>query len=264
MFNMLSSAWRFRYFILSSISTEFRSRFIRSRLGGLWMILHPLSQVLIFSFALSAVLSARLPGIENRYAYGIYLMAGMLAWSLFTEIVSRCLTLFIDNGNLIKKLAFPKITLPIIATGTALVNNGLLFISMLAIFGAVGHSASAALFWLPGLVLINIAFSLGVGLTLGVLNVFLRDIGQIVPVVLQFMFWFTPIAYMTQIIPERYQPWLVLNPLIPLVTAYHEVIVYNRVPDVASLATTALIAGISLLLALVLFRRASPEMVDLL
>jgi lipopolysaccharide transport system permease protein len=123
MLGMLSSIWRYRFFILSSIKTEFRARFVRSRLGGLWMILQPLSQVLIFAFVLSTIMSARLPGINNPYAYSIYLMSGILGWSLFSEIVSRCLTLFIDNGNLIKKLAFPKITLPLVVVGSALVNN---------------------------------------------------------------------------------------------------------------------------------------------
>ena len=94
MFGIIESAWRFRFFITSSIRTELRIKFVRSRLGGLWMILNPLAQVLIFAFILSAVLSAKLPGIDNRYAYAIYLMSGTLGWSLFSEIINRCLTLF--------------------------------------------------------------------------------------------------------------------------------------------------------------------------
>src|SRR6266542_1065217 len=143
MFGMLFGAWRYRYFILSSIKTELRVKFIRSQLGGLWMILNPLAQVLIFAFVLSAVLSAKLPGIANRYAYAIYLMAGILAWSLFIEIVNRCLTLFIDNGNLLKKLVFPRIALPLIVTGSASVNNALLFLAILVIFGVLGHLPGA-------------------------------------------------------------------------------------------------------------------------
>ena len=145
MLGMLSGAWRFRFFIFSSVRTELRIKFVRSRLGGLWMILNPLSQVVIFAFVLSAVLSAKLPGIDNRYAYAIYLMAGTLGWSLFAEIVNRCLTLFIDNGNILKKLAFPKIALPLIVTGSALVNNILLFAAILAIFGMLGHAPGLAL-----------------------------------------------------------------------------------------------------------------------
>ena len=262
MFGMLTGAWRYRFFILSSVKTELRSKFIRSRLGGLWMILNPLSQVIIFVLVLSAVLSAKLPGINSQHAYAIYLMAGILGWSLFAEIVNKCLTLFIDNGNIIKKLAFPKITLPLIAAGSALVNNLLLFVAILAIFGVLGHPPGAALIWLPLLTAITIAFALGLGLTLGVLNVFMRDIGQAVPVILQFIYWFTPIVYMSNIIPVQYRKWLVLNPLTPIITGYQDILLRNRAPDLLSLGGTFSIALILLALALVLFRKASPEMVD--
>jgi lipopolysaccharide transport system permease protein len=259
---MLLAAWRYRFFIFSSIKTELRTKFIRSRLGGLWMILNPLAQVLIYAFVLSAVLSAKLPGIYKQYAYAIYLMAGILGWSLFVEIVNRCLTLFIDNGNILKKLVFPKIALPLIVTGSALVNNALLFAAILVIFGALGHWPGIALVWLPALMVVTIALALGLGLALGVLNVFIRDIGQVVPVVLQFLFWFTPIVYMVNIIPEQYRGWLVLNPLIPIVTGYQDVLLYNRAPNWADLGEVAILAAILLAFSLLLFRKASPEMVD--
>lgn len=262
MFGMLFAAWRYRFFIFSSIKTELQTKFIRSKLGGLWMILHPLSQVLIFAFVLSAVLSAKLPGIDNQYAYAIYLMSGILGWSLFAEIVNRCLTLFIDNGNLLKKLVFPRIALPLIATGSALVNNTLLFAAILTIFGMLGHIPGTEIFWLPILMIVNIALALGLGLALGVLNVFMRDIGQIVPVIMQFLFWFTPIVYMANIIPEEYRSWLEFNPMIPIITGYQNVLLYNHAPDWAGLGVIALVAFSLLAFALLLFRKASPEMVD--
>lgn len=262
MFGMLSGAWRYRFFISSSIRTELRTKFVRSRLGGLWMILNPLAQVLIFAFVLSAILSAKLPGIDNRYAYAIYLMAGTLGWSLFAEIVNRCLTLFIDNANILKKLAFPRIALPSIVVGSALVNNVLLFVAILVIFGILGHAPGSALIALPLVMLITVALALGFGLALGVLNVFIRDVGQVVPVVMQFLYWFTPVVYMVNIIPEQYRSWLALNPLVPIVVAYHEILLYNRVPDFGSLLTVTWTALVMLVVALVLFRKAGAEMVD--
>jgi len=262
MLGMLSGAWRYRYFIVSSIQTELRTKFIRSRLGGLWMILNPLAQVLIFAFVLSAVLSAKLQGIDNRYAYAIYLMSGTLGWSLFAEIVNRCLTIFIDNGNILKKLAFPKIALPLVVIGSALVNNLLLLLAILIIFGLLGHEAGLALFWLPILMVVGITLGVGLGLLCGVLNVFLRDIGQVVPVVMQFLYWFTPVVYMVNIIPEQYREWLALNPLIPLITDYQDVLLYDRTPEFGGLGTTFLVGVVLSVFSLVLFRKASPEMVD--
>lgn len=259
---MLLAAWRYRFFVFSSIKTELRSKFVRSSLGGLWMILNPLSQVLIFAFVLSSVLAAKLPGITNQYAYAIYLMAGTLGWSLFAEIVNRCLTLFIDNGNILKKLVFPRIALPLIVTGSALVNNVLLFVAILAIFGVLGHLPSIALIWLPVLMVINIALAFGIGLGLGVLNVFIRDIGQVVPVLMQFLYWFTPIVYMANIIPEQYREWLVFNPMIPIINGYQNILLYNKEPDWTGLGVITLIALSLLVFSLLLFRKASLEMVD--
>ena len=258
----LFGAWRYKQFIVSSIRNEFRARFARSKVGGLWMVIHPLSQVLIFALILSEVISAKLPGIENKHAYALYLMAGMLAWVSFSEIVTRCLTLFIDNGNLMKKMAFPRICLPLIAAGAALVNNVLLFAAILVVFIALGHVPSTMALWLPLLILLVMSLGLGIGLILGVLNVFIRDIGQVVPVVLQALFWLTPIVYSASTIPESYRDWFILNPLYPLVTSYQNILVFDQPPQWGGLTALALAVAITLPIALFMFRRASAEMVD--
>lgn len=212
---MFRSLWEYRHFVISSIRNELVSRFARSKLGGMWVIINPLSQVLIYAVILSNILAAKIPGIENKYSYAIYLMAGMLAWTLFTEIINRCLNLFIEQGNLMKKMSFPRITLPSIVIGSCLLSYILLFIAMLVIFALLGHQFSFVMLWLLPLTITLVTFALGIGLTLGVLNVFLRDIGQIVPIILQVWFWFTPIVYPESIIPESYRHLMNLNPMYP-------------------------------------------------
>ena len=264
MFGMLAGAWHYRHFIVSSIKNEFQSRFARSRLGGLWMVIHPLAHVAIFAFVLSAVLSAKLPGIDNPHAYALYLMAGMLAWSLFSELVSRSMTVFVENGNLLKKMMFPRICLPLIVSGSALVSNLLLLVAILMVFALLGHQPGWTLLWLPVLIGLNVALGMGLGLTLGVFHVFVRDFGQIVPIVLQFWFWLTPIVYMPTIIPEAYRTWLALNPMAPLVKSYQNVLVFGVQPEWPALIGMALLALVLLVFALFLFRKASPELVDML
>jgi len=264
MFGMFRSLWEFRHFVLSSIRNELVSRFARSKLGGLWMIINPLAQVAIYALILSNVLAAKLPGIDNQYAYAIYLMAGLLAWTLFNEIISRCLNLFIEQGNLMKKMRFPRVTLPTIVVGSSVLNNILLFIAMLGVFALLGHQFSAAMLWLIPLTLIVIELALGIGLILGVMNVFLRDVGQVIPIILQMLFWFTPIVYPASIIPEAYRHWLSLNPMYSLTDAYQQVLVYGNTPQWKGVVV---IAAIGLLFAgasLFMFRRASAEMVDAL
>lgn len=264
MIGLVKGAWAYRYFILSSIRNDLTLQFVRSKLGGIWMIIHPLVMVAIYAFILSAVLRAKLPGIDNRYAYAIYLTAGIMAWTLFTEIITRCLNLFIEHGNLMKKMVFPKVTLPLIVLGSCLVNNFFLFLAVLGIFATLGHYPGWELLWLPVLTLITALFGLGIGLLMGTMNVFMRDLGQVVPIVLQVAFWLTPIVYPLNIIPEEYVGWLNLNPMFPVVSAYHDVLAYQASPQLGGLAIIAGIGVLLLLAGLFVVRRASAEMVDVL
>jgi len=260
--------WRavlnYRYFILSSIKNDLYTRFVRSKLGGLWMVINPLTQVLIFALILSEILSAKLPGVNNKYAYALYLMAGTLCWTLFAETISKCLVLFIDNGNLMKKMAFPRICLPLIAAGTALVNNLLLAVAIFCVFAALGHYPRTEALWLPILIGLTMFLGMGIGLILGVFNVFMRDVGQVVPVILQALYWFTPVVYMMSILPLEVQHWFKMNPLYPLVTSFQNVLVFGKPPVWGALAGVTLASFALMGVALVVFRKASPEMVDAL
>jgi lipopolysaccharide transport system permease protein len=261
---MIKDTWRYRQFIISSIQSELAIRFVRSKLGGFWMIIHPLAQVLMYALILSTLLSAKLPGIDSRFAYSIYLLAGILGWTMFTEVVDRCSKVFIDNAELMKKMVFPRICLPLIVIGTALLNSMLLFLAAFTVFMIMGHIPDWHLVWLPFLFLINLALAAGLGLILGVLNVFVRDVGQMISLALQYGFWFTPIVYMPTILPEKFRVLLQLNPLYWVITGYQNVLVFKSQPYWTGLGVVAFGSVSLLALALFLFRRAAPEMVDVL
>ena len=260
----LKTIWRYRYFVLTSIRADFRARVARSRLGLLWIVISPLVQVTIYTFVLSALMQQRLPGIDNRFAYSIYLMAGFLAWFPFVEIVTRCLTIFIDNANAMKKIAFPRIALPLVTLGAALLNNLIFFALTGAAYLLMGHNPGAAILWFPVLLAVTCALALGLGLVCGVLNVFMRDVGQMVHILLQLGFWLTPIVYMIDILPAPSQIIIRLNPMFWVVDNYHRVLAYGEAPNLVSLAVLAGLSALLLALALFLFRRANGEMVDML
>jgi len=261
---MFLALWSYRHFIFSSIRGEFRSRFARSKLGGLWMIIHPLAQSAIYAVVLAEVMSARLPGINDKLAYAIYLLSGMLGWSLFAEVLGRCTTIFIDNGNIMKKVRFPKICLPAITSGVALLNCLLLFVAIIAVFGLMGHFPGIRVLWLIPLILVTLILALGIGLILGTINVFVRDIGQVVPVVLQLMFWFTPIVYSADILPAKLKAVVACNPMSWLVRGFQDAMLFNVTPAVTPILVVALISVVLLGFALFLFRRASGEMADVI
>jgi len=171
--------------------------------------------ILVYTVIFSQIMRAKLPGVDSTFAYSIYLCAGVLTWGLFAEIIGRGQNVFIENANLLKKLSFPRICLPIIVVLNAGLNFAIifgLFTGFLILSGNFPGEVFLAVF--PVLV-VQIVFSIGLGITLGVLNVFFRDVGQFFGIFLQFWFWFTPIVYPLTILPEEVRPLLVLNPWPP-------------------------------------------------
>lgn len=261
---MFGALWRYRHFILASILGELKGRFARSRLGLLWSVLHPLAQAAIFALVLAEVLGAKLAGVDNKAAYPIYLMSGLAAWGLFGEILNRCLTVFIEYSGTLKKIAFPRLCLPVIVGGSAVLNHLLLLAAMGVVFLFFGHYPSVTWLVLPlGTVLIAM-FAFGLGVMLGIFNVFSRDVGQVLAVVLQIWFWMTPIVYMPEIVPEHLRWLFNLNPMVPLITFYHDVLLFGRLPDFSTLVVPSLIAAALFAGSFLLFRRASAELVDAL
>lgn len=264
MLDILKGVWSFRFFVLSSIKADMLSRIARSRLGVLWLVIPPLAQVAIFSLILSQVMAAKLPGIDSIFAYSIYLMAGILAWSLFTEIMTRSLSVFIDNATILKKIMFPKVALPLIVYGVAATNNAILLCAIILAYALMGHWPGSSLIWLPIVAGLCSLLALGLGLILGVLNVFVRDVGQFTTIALQVWFWFTPIVYLPEILPEKMRWVIAINPMAWIVAAYHDILVYHRRPDLFTLAIAAVLVIALAMLALLIYRRASTEMVDVL
>jgi len=262
--SMLLALWRYRHFMLSSIRGELKGRFARSRLGALWFILHPLAQATIFALVLAEVLGAKLPNIDNKAAYAIYLMAGMAAWGLFSEILNRSTTVFIEYAGTLKKIAFPRLCLPVIVWGSALLTHALLLLAIAVVFLFFGHFPGVAWLAVPLGVLLISMFAFGLGVMLGVLNVFSRDVGQVMGILLQIWFWLTPIVYTYEVIPKTLR-WLTdLNPMAPLVLIYQDALLFNRWPEFEALLAPAAIATILFIMSFIFFRRAGPELVDAL
>jgi lipopolysaccharide transport system permease protein len=260
----LKSIWNYRQFIIGSIKTELAGRFARSQWGMAWMVLQPLIQSLVVALVLSHVLASKLPGIESPYAYAIYLLCGTLVWSLFQELITRSLTMFIDYGNLIKKIAFPRACIPTIIVGSALVHHILLTAATFVVLLALGHSPSWRWLYVLTLLPVTILLAMGVGVVVGVLNVFIRDFAQATPIFLQFLFWMSPVIWTPEALPTAFREVLGLNPLFPLLVSYHDVLLFHRAPNFVQLLPTICFGIVFAGLGWFLYRRAKAELTDVL
>lgn len=259
---MLRGLWAYRGFILGTVQREFQQRYRNSLLGAAWTVLNPLAMIVVYTVIFSQVMRARLPGVDSTFAYSIYLCAGLLTWGLFSEITSRAQNVFLDNANLLKKLNFPRLTLPISVVATACLNFAIVFTLFITFLLLSGNFPGLAFVALVPVLAIHIAFAIGLGISVGVLNVFFRDVGQFFTILLQFWFWLTPIVYPANVLPEALQPVITFNPLAHLAAAYQSILVAGQWPRWEPLVGVALVAAALCMLAYRLFRKRSGEMVD--
>lgn len=260
--NVIRALWAYRGFILGSVKREFQVKYRNSLLGAAWNIINPLSMIVVYTVIFSEIMKARLPGVESMHGFSIYLCAGILTWGLFAEIANRSTTMFVDNANLLKKLSFPRLCLPVVVVSNALLNFAIVFALFLVFLVLIGQFPGVAVVALIPLVMLQVAFAIGLGITLGMLNVFFRDVGQFFSIFLTFWFWFTPIVYPASILPASVQPIIRFNPMARLIAGYQDVLVYGRWPNWTSLWPVVVLSVLLCAYGLYLFRRRSGEMVD--
>ncbi len=259
---MLRGVWAYRGFVLGSVRREFQSKYTNAMLGAVWSLLAPLAMILVYTVIFAEIMHSKLPGSEGRFAYGIYLCAGILSWGMFAEIVTRGQNVFLEHANLIKKVSFPRICLPLIVVLNALVNFGIIFGLFLAFLLISGNFPGLVFIALVPVLLLQVLLAIGLAMVAGVLNVFFRDVGQFVTIAIQFWFWFTPIVYPVSILPDNVRPLLAFNPMAQLIGAWQAVLVKGVQPDWSGLAPVLLLALLLCGFGLRLFRKRAGEMVD--
>ncbi len=214
-----------RQLIWEMARRDLLQKYVGSRVGLLWTVIHPLSLIFIFWFVFGFGLKAQ-PVADVPFS--IWLTAGLAAWFSFSEIVAESTGVIVSNPHLIKKINFPSQILPVVKIVSSMVNHlvflTLLVIMLLANGVPVTFFALQVIYYYCCLVLL----ALGISWLTSAINVFVRDVSQIVQLVLQVMFWATPIIWDIKIMPENVQMILRLNPIYYIIHGYREAFVYCR------------------------------------
>jgi lipopolysaccharide transport system permease protein len=260
--NTINTVWSYRGFILGSVKREFQSKYRNTMIGAAWNVLQPMAMIIVYTVIFAEVMRAKLPGIDSTFGYSIYLCAGVLTWGLFAEITTRAQNMFLENANLLKKLSFPRLCLPVTVVANGLLNFAIVF-GLFTVFLVISGNwpGLAYLALLPMLALL-VVFSVGLGIVLGVLNVFFRDVGQFFGIFINFWFWLTPIVYSASILPTSIQPYMAWNPMASIMAAVQGILVKGQCPQWGTLAYPMILGLVLCLLGLRLFRKRAGEMVD--
>ena len=259
---MLRECWEFRGFILASVRRDFVSRYLGAKLGFFWAIAQPLTMILIYTLVFAEIMKPSLPGHASRFAYSIYLCAGIITWQLFSDLLNRSVGVFVSNAGLLKKVNLPKLALPIVVALSGLSNFAVILALFLGFLVAIGSFPTAAILATIPLVILVVALALGLGVLLGTINVFYRDVAQTVSMLLQFWFWLTPIVYAGRTLPPFFAQIVAWNPLAAIVGFTQTIFLEDRVPAWSMLLYPTVVSALVLLLGLFAFRRLSGEIVD--
>jgi lipopolysaccharide transport system permease protein len=258
----LREVWCYKDFIISTIARDFQARYRNSVIGIGWTILNPLAMIVIYTLIFSQVMQSRLPGSQLPFAYSIFLMAGILPWGLFAEMLARSPSVFIDNAHLIKKVSLPKLCFPLIILGNSLLNFAIIFSLFLLVLLVIGQFPGWVFLALIPILLLQLFLAFGIGLCLAILNVFFRDVGQFFSIFLQFWFWLTPIVYSLQMIPQNLQGLWQLNPMLSIIVAYQGIFLEQQWPNWSSLLPVMIFALVMNGMSLRLLSNHGADMAD--
>lgn len=210
---------------------EFKMRYLGSMLGSTWNLIHPLVMISVYTLVFSQVMHSRLGPDSGPFAYSLYLCSGLLAWTFFQETITRGVNTILDNAAFMKKMAFPPVVLFGATVASAAINFSIafgLFTVALLILKPVG-----IIYYLTFLLVVALfaVFGFGIALGLGCLNVFLRDVQQLVAVVFQLWFWFTPIIYLVDALPAMAHKLILFNPAYAFIGPLHDLLYFERFPE---------------------------------
>lgn len=263
---MLRNLWRHRELIAQFTRREVEGRYRGSFLGIIWSFLTPLVMLLIYTFVFGVIFQARWSQARGASLneFAVILFAGLITFTIFSECVTRAPGLVVAVPNYVKKVVFPLEILPVSVLGAALFHAGVSAIILLAAHLLSGGALHATLALLPLVLLPLLLLTLGLSWILASLGVFIRDIGNLTALLVQILFFLTPIFYTAEAVPEPYRSLLLLNPLGGVIGDVRRVALWGEPPAWGGLALSLPLSLIVAIVGYAWFMQTKKAFADVL
>jgi lipopolysaccharide transport system permease protein len=251
----------YRDLLVTLVSRDLKLRYKQTMLGVIWVVLQPLLAAGIFSIVFGVVAGLEAPG---NLPYFVFSYAGLLAWNLFSNVLTRTSGSLVGNAHLISKVFFPRLILPLASTGSALVDfavAGGLMVGLMFLF-RIFPGWPLLLLPLWGALLLSLA--LGIGLCASALAVSYRDINYILPVFTQMLLYATPVAYALENVPEKWRILFLLNPLTGLLEGCRWSLLGEGTLQVPQITTSAAVSLLALSVGAFSFKRMERKFADVI
>jgi len=264
-FMLFGDMFEKRGLIYELVKRDYKSRHMGSMLGFIWTIAQPLVMMLIMWFVFVFGLKAGRTAAEVPFI--LYFFPAQIAWTFFSESWSSSTGVILEYSFLVKKINFRLSILPIVKILSAMINHAALIVFLVVVLFINGYYPD--IFWLQFIYYLFCTVSLVLGLSwiTSAMNVFWRDIGFIISIALQFGFWLTPIFWQTNLLPEKFLPFIRLNPAYYIVQGYRDAFIYHKwfwQGDIFLTFQFWAVAAVFLMLGMIVFRRLRPHFADVI
>jgi lipopolysaccharide transport system permease protein len=262
----VASAWQNRQLIRKFVLREIVGRY-RGSVGGLsWSLVQPMAMLFVYTFVFSVVFKARWTA-ENEIdgvSFAVVLFVGLIVQGIFAECITRAPGLIVSHAAFVKKVVFPIEILPVVALGSALFHSAVSFVVLFAAMVISGNPFHWTILLTPLVLAPFILLTLGLSWFLAALGVFLRDIGQMIGLLVTALLFLSPIFYPLSAIPEAYRPIVMLNPLTFPVEQARNVLIWGKMPSWSGLGLYFAISWIVALLGFAWFQKIRKGFADVL
>ena len=256
----LDSVWRYRELLHFLVLRELKIRYKQAALGAGWVIIQPLFTVAVFTAVFGVF--ARIP--SDGFPYALFALAALIPWTYFAEALRRSVTGLVDDSELIRKIYFPRLVLPIAAVIAPLVDFLISLGVLLLVMAWYRIPPTLHLLIMPGFLAMAVGLALAFGLWLGPLNVRYRDVKYILPFFVQVWMYASPVVYPLSMVPERWRLLYSLNPMVGIIEGFRWTLLGTTTPDPTAIAMTIALTLVLLAGGLLFFRRAERTFADVI
>lgn len=257
----LAKLWRSRELLAFLAWRDIKVRYKQTSLGALWAVLQPFVMMVVLSIFFGRVIDINMQDKTSGIPYPIFLYAGLLPWTFFSAAVTASTNSLVSNANMLRKVYFPRLIMPLSSVGVPLMDYMVAFGVLMGLMGWYGVVPTSQLLLLPLFVLVTVVAALGVGIGLSGLTVSYRDFRYVVPFMLQVWFFVTPVIWPVTIVSEQYHWLLRLNPMGGTIEAFRAAVLGTPI-DVGALLISTGVAFLTLFVGLAYFGFAEKRFAD--
>lgn len=256
MMQIFKNLYNYRELLKTNVRKEIRGKYKNSFLGVLWSFLNPLLQIAVYAIIFPLILK------NPQENYVIFLCVGLIPWTFFTTVVMQSASTIIVNGNILKKVYFPREILPISVTTSAAINFLISTIIIIAFVLCAGMGITKYILFYPLVLLVQYLLSLGLSFIVSSITVYLRDLEHLIGIALQVLFYATPIVYAADTIPEQFSFIMKLNPMAYVINGYRDIFYNQQMPDLKALGIMLVITIVLCIVGYLIFNKLQKNFAE--